>query len=83
MVNNPELQEYYESSFDMFSTDGWKYLLEDFAKIKDSINDVTLTTDTQDLFFRKGQLDIIDLILKRKSMFEAAYEELNTNEENV
>lgn len=79
----PELQEYYESSFDMFSTNGWKYLLEDFTKIKDSINDVTLTTDTQDLFFRKGQLDIIDLILKRKSMFEAAYEELNTNEENV
>jgi len=38
----PDLQEYYESSFDMFSTDGWKYLLEDFAKIKDSINDVTL-----------------------------------------
>lgn len=79
----PALQEYYESSFDMFSTNGWKYLLEDFAKIKDSINDVTLTTDTQDLFFRKGQLDIIDLILKRKSMFEAAYEELNTDEENV
>jgi len=37
---------------------------------------VTLTTDTQDLFYRKGQLDILDLILKRKDTCEKVYEEL-------
>ena len=76
-----ELQEYYENHFDMMASEGWKDLLEDFSKLKANINDVTLTTDTQDLFFRKGQLDILDLILKRKEACEKVYEEL-LNEDN-
>lgn len=71
-----ELQEYYENAFDMMASKGWRDLLEDFNKLKANINDVTLTTDTQDLFFRKGQLDILDLILKRKEACEKVYEEL-------
>ena len=47
------------------------------SKVKESINDITLTTDTQDLFLRKGQLDILDLILKRKETCEKVYEELS------
>ncbi len=78
----PDLQKYYEEQFSMMATQGWADLVEDFLKLKASINDVTLTTDTQDLFFRKGQLDILDLILKRKETAEQVYEELN-NEENV
>ena len=60
-----ELQEYYENAFDMMASKGWKDLLEDFSKLKANINDVTLTTDTQDLFFRKGQLDILDFKAQR------------------
>ena len=71
-----ELQEYYENAFDMMASKGWKDLLEDLDKLKTNINNVTLTTDTQDLFFRKGQLDILDLILKRKDACEKVYEDL-------
>ena len=78
----PDLQKYYEEQFSMMATQGWADLVEDFQRLKASINDVTLTTDTQDLFYRKGQLDILDLILKRKETAEQVYEELN-NEENV
>ena len=78
----PDLQKYYEEQFSMMATQGWADLVEDFQRLKASINDVTLTTDTQDLFFRKGQLDILDLILKRKETAEQVYEELD-NEENV
>lgn len=78
----PDLQKYYEEQFSMMATPGWADLVEDFQRLKASINDVTLTTDTQDLFFRKGQLDILDLILKRKETAEQVYEELD-NEENV
>lgn len=78
----PDLQKYYEEQFSMMATRGWADLVEDFLKLKASINDVTLTTDTQDLFYRKGQLDILDLILKRKETAEQVYEELN-DEENV
>ena len=73
----PELQKYYEDQFSMMATQGWADLVEDFQKLKESINDITLTTDTQDLFLREGQLDILDLILKRKETCEKVYEELS------
>ena len=73
---NSELQKYYEESFNMMSTQGWVDLLEDLNKLKDSLNNLSLVADTQDLFFRKGQIDILDLILKRKDTCEQVYEEL-------
>lgn len=72
----PNLQKYYEEAFNMMSTQGWADLMEDFTKLKDSLNNLSLVTDTQDLFFRKGQIDILDLILKRKDTCEQVYEEL-------
>jgi hypothetical protein len=72
----PNLQKYYEESFNMMATQGWADLLEDLNKLKDSLNNLSLVTDTQDLFFRKGQIDILDLILKRKDTCEQVYEEL-------
>lgn len=60
----------------MMATQGWTDLLEDLQKLKDSLNNLSLVTDTQDLYFRKGQIDILDLILKRKDTCEQVYEEL-------
>ncbi len=76
----PNLQKYYEDSFSMMATQGWTDLLEDFNKLKDSLNNLSLVTDTQDLFFRKGQIDILDLILKRKETCEQVYEELQNED---
>ncbi len=75
-----ELQKYYEELFSTMSTKGWAFLMEDLQKLKASINNITLTTDTQDLFFRKGQLDILDLLLNRKEACEKVYEELSNEE---
>lgn len=72
----PELQRYYEESFNMMATEGWASLMEDLSKLKDSLNNLSLVTDTQDLYFRKGQIDILDLILKRKDTCVQVYEEL-------
>ena len=64
----------------MMSTQGWADLLEDLQKLKDSLNNLSLVTDTQDLYFRKGQIDILDLILKRKDTCEQVYEELQNED---
>lgn len=76
----PNLQKYYEESFNMMATQGWADLLEDLNKLKDSLNNLSQVTDTQDLFFRKGQIDILDLILKRKDTCEQVYEELENED---
>ena len=72
----PDLIKYYEESFNTFSTQGWQDLMEDFKTLKSSINDISATSDNNNLFFRKGQLDILDLVLNRKAMCEQAYEDL-------
>lgn len=71
-----ELMKYYEETFSTMSTDGWKFLIEDFEKIKSSLNNISTVTDTQSLYFRKGQLDILELVLGRKATCEKVYEEL-------
>jgi hypothetical protein len=76
------LQTYYEETFSMMATEGWKAFIEDFEKIKTSINDIYTVKDEQQLKFRQGQLDIIDLVLNRKAMCEEVYEDI-VNETNI
>jgi len=71
-----ELQVYYEETFNTMSTKGWGFLIEDFEEIKVSLNNLSTVNDTQTLFYRQGQLDIIELILGRKATCEKVYEEL-------
>ncbi len=72
----PDLQKYYEETFNTMSTKGWEYLIEDFEEIKASLNDLSTVTDTQSLYFRKGQLDILELVLGRKAVCEKVFEDL-------
>ena len=72
----PDLQKYYEETFSTMSTEGWKYLIEDFEEIKASLNDISTVNDTQTLHYRKGQLDILELVLGRKAVCEKVYEDL-------
>jgi len=73
----PDLQKYYEETFNTMSTKGWEFLIEDFEEIKASLNDLSTVTDTQSLYFRKGQLDILELVLGRKAVCEKVFEELS------
>lgn len=72
----PELQKYYEEQFSLFATTGWKDLLEDLQNLQKTINDISTVADEQSLFYRKGQLDILELLFQRKAMCEKAYEDL-------
>lgn len=76
MDKDLDLQKYYESSFDMFASDGWQYLIEDFQRIKDTVDSIAGVVNAEDLYFRKGQLDILSLILQRKEMCTKVYSEL-------
>jgi hypothetical protein len=46
----------------------------------EAYNKVTSITDSNNLFFKKGQLDILDWLLTLKEVSEKAYEDL-TNED--
>jgi hypothetical protein len=77
----PELQKYYEETFSTMSTDGWQYMIEDFNKLKQELENIRTVKDAQSLSYRQGQLDILDLILNRKKICEDVYEQLQQEEQ--
>jgi hypothetical protein len=71
-----QLEKYYEERFSTMTTQGWKDFIEDVQGIFDSVNKVAPIQNEIDLFFRKGQLDILQWILTLKESSEQAYEAL-------
>ena len=71
-----ELQVYYEETFSTMATQGWSFLIEDFNKLKQELENIRTVKDAQSLSYRQGQLDILDLILNRKKTCEEVYEQL-------
>ena len=74
------LEKYYDDTFSMMATPGWVALMEDFNKLNTELNNITTVTDEKGLHFRKGQLDILTLVLTRKEVCSQVYEELKNEE---
>ena len=75
------LQQYYEESFSTMATKGWLFLMEDFDRLKQELENIRTVKDAQSLSYRQGQLDILDLILNRKKTCEDVYEQLQQEEQ--
>lgn len=65
-----EDEKYVNSMYEMFRTDGWKQLLEDLQKNIVNINSVEATKDNDDMWFRKGQLNILTFITSLEAQVE-------------
>ena len=75
-----ELERFYEDAFSMMSTKGWKDLMEDIERVKNSYDKLSSVTETHPLDFRRGQLDILEWLYGLKGLYEKAYEELQEQE---
>ena len=60
----------------MFVTPGWKDLLEDLESMLEQYEDITKIGDEQTLWYRKGQVDILQYLLGLKAITEKTFEEL-------
>ena len=80
---NQETQQYYDKYFTMFSSDGWKQLIEELTANGVNINSVEATKDSEDLSFRKGQLNVLGFLINLESTTEANYEEAKTDAESI
>jgi len=71
----PEIEKYYETYFDLFSTDGWKQFIQD---VSDNLNqyDVRTVENADDLRFKQGQLKVIDHVMNWETLIRNAYEEI-------
>ena len=73
----PEIKQYYEERFSMMTTVGWKDFLEDINNLKAPLEDITTIKTVDMLYFRQGQLDILNWVLGLHDISEQTYEELN------
>ena len=71
---NQETQEYYDNYFSLFSTAGWKQLMEEFSSNAFNINSVEATKDPDDMYFRKGQLNVLAHLINMESIVNTNYE---------
>jgi len=72
-----ELQNYYESRFEMMTTTGYIDLLADIETMIEERNNVMATKGLEDLHFRRGQLDVLHWMRTLKKLSEEAWEQLN------
>jgi len=77
-----ELETYYNNFFDLFRNEGWKQLCTELVNNIEIINNVNLTKDEQDLFFRKGQLTVLSNLVNLEETINNNYKEIiETNED--
>tara|TARA_B100001059_G_scaffold50686_1_gene43963 strand:- start:4041 stop:4289 length:249 start_codon:yes stop_codon:yes gene_type:complete len=76
-----EVEKYYNKFFDLFTTDGWKQLIEELKHNAISVNSVEAVKDSDDMYFRKGQLNILAFLLNLESTVNNNFEELQKEDE--
>lgn len=74
------LQKYYEDRFSMMASTGWADLLDDAKEIFKAVNNLAPVNTEADLFFRKGQLDILQWFLTLNESSAAAYDQLSSGD---
>lgn len=71
-----ETEQYYNKYFDLFNNPGWKQLIEELKQNALVINSVEATKDENDLYVRKGQLNVLAYILNFETTTNTNYQEL-------
>jgi hypothetical protein len=75
-----ELETYFNNYFAMFRSEGWKQLISDLQSNVVQINSVEMTTDNDNLNFRKGQLAILATVLNLETQIDNAHEQVESEE---
>ena len=63
-MTEQELEVYFRQMNDLFRTEGWGLLIEDFKQQVPNINSVEQAKTIEELYFRKGQLNILGTLLR-------------------
>lgn len=71
-----QTEEYYQNYFSLFRSKGWSQLLKDLSENAGVINNITQIGDSDVLFFRKGQLDILGNIIQLETVVQTNFEQV-------
>ena len=75
-----ETEQYYNKYFDLFNNPGWKQLIEELQQNALVINSVEATKDENDLYVRKGQLNVLAYLINFEATTNNNYEEQTSDD---
>lgn len=78
-----ETEVYYNNYFELFSKEGYKQLIKELTNNFISIDNLNATKDNNDLFFRKGQLNVLASLINFETTIDNAYKEITTDVESI
>ena len=79
----PELQRYYEKRLSMMCDEAWNDLMEDVREMLDATNRLNGVDSEKTLWFKKGEISIMNWLLSQKEITEDAYEDLMNEDKNA
>ena len=75
-----ELERYYNNYFDLFSTEGYKQLISELQGNLLAINNIDACKDEADMYFRKGQLNVLASLINFETAIDNAYKEITEDD---
>ena len=69
-------KEEIEAILDIFTLDGWKYIMEDINKHYDAINKIDGLSNEKELFYLKGELAKLDWFKSFPDWYQHALDSL-------
>ena len=78
-----ELEQYYSTYFDLFRSAGWKQLITELTNNAMALNSVENLKDVNDMFYKKGQLNVLASLLNFETTINTAYEDQVNDVESI
>jgi hypothetical protein len=74
--------EHYEKIQEMLMTDGWKNVEKELSELIEAIGSIEAVKNSDELFYKKGQLNIANLILNLPHTVDSALDVLKEDSQD-
>jgi chaperonin cofactor prefoldin len=81
-MNEADIQ-HYEQIQEMLLTEGWKNVEKELTTLSDAIEGIESVKDVNELYYKKGQLNIARLILNLPHTVDSALEVLKEESQDA
>jgi|TARA_R100001530_G_scaffold28300_2_gene22385 hypothetical protein len=72
-------QEFLEKRLDLFNSDAWSLFMEELTTMATSLENIQTIDDEKTLFLRRGQVEILNMIVNLEETTKLALDQLELN----
>ena len=77
----PELETYFNNYNELFNFEGFKQLTQELSNNATTLADIQTVKDSEELFFRKGQVAALASVINLENTISVAREQAEEEEE--